>query len=88
MLIFIPSEAPLAVSPIEFRFYQDFHRLQWWSCMNAYPQFIYPMILNLTSPVGECLCRGHNPFFTESYAIVNCERPCDALIVEVTGMSA
>lgn len=56
--------------------------------MNAYPQFIYPMILNLTSPVGECLCSGHNPFFTESYAIVNCERPCDALIVEVTGMSA
>lgn len=44
-------------------------RLQRWSCMSAYPQFTYP--------------RGHNPFTESPHAVVNSERPCNALIVEV-----
>lgn len=46
-------------------------------------------VIRFTSPVGERVCRGHGPFFAQfPVLLLTVKRLGDALIPEVTGMSA
>lgn len=46
-------------------------------------------VIHFTSPVGERMCRGHSPFLAQfPVLLLTVKRPGNALIPEVTGMSA
>lgn len=46
-------------------------------------------VIHFTFPVGERMCRGHNLFLAQfPVLLLTVKRPDDALIPEVTGMSA
>lgn len=72
------------VSTIHFLFYHTLPRLQPRSCVN-----MFNPVIHFTSPAGERMCRGHNPFLAQfPVLLLTVKRPGDALIPEVTGVSA